>query len=105
MKAKSIMDTLIQDPAQFLITFQDQDTLCSLFLCSQAAASPAGPPPMITISLFTIILSFMVLALLCNFLVDSFDQSGSSACFVISSMEMPSSRLRISIVLGEQKPD
>ena len=26
-------------------------------------------------------------------------------CEMISSMEMPSSRLRISIVLGEQKPD
>ena len=35
MKAKSIMDTLIQDPAQFLVTFQDQDALSSLFLCSQ----------------------------------------------------------------------
>ena len=35
MKAKSIMDTLIQDPTQLLVTFQDQDALSSLFLCSQ----------------------------------------------------------------------
>ena len=33
MEAKSIMDTLVQDSAKLLVSFQNQNTVCSISFC------------------------------------------------------------------------
>lgn len=47
MEAEAVVDTLVQNAAQLVIPFQNQDFINAVFTAKTAAARPAGPPPII----------------------------------------------------------
>lgn len=101
MQSKSVMDALIQNTSQLFVTFQDQDILYPWSYAAQAAASPAGPPPIITISYVAFIL--LLLAYRLSLLYPLISREFFPA-FVIVSIGTFHSLARISMVFGEQKP-
>ena len=101
VQTEAVVDALVEDTAQLAVALKDQDYPAHRPLrAATAAASPAGPPPMMTKSTFFIDaapsqnVSLFVPTMILEFPPD----------FVISLWSTPSSRAKISMTRGLQKP-
>ena len=101
MQSEAVMDTLVQNTAQFLISLEDEDTVHAAFLrrnrSSQSCRSSAYNYDVIR---FHVVLppSYNESLLVPTTIFES------PPDFVMSNMLTCRSRARISMVLGEQKP-
>ncbi len=98
MKAETVVDALVQNAAQFLVTLNDEDAVRACLLgghCSSQAGGTAAD-------------DYDIIGKHSHYCAPPFVLSStileSPPSFVIFSIGIPSSLLMISIVRGEQKP-